>query len=131
MASAGPIPEQMLTFIDDHIESIDQLEILRVLGEDPKKTWTADSLARECQIKPPNIAAILSALEKRGLLKTENLASGLVSSFAQKTPELNDTLSQLLKLYRERPVTLIKLIYARANDRLKEFADAFRLRKES
>jgi hypothetical protein len=36
----------------------------------------------------------------------------------------------VLQLYRERPVSMIKLVYARARDPLRNFADAFRLRKE-
>jgi DNA-binding MarR family transcriptional regulator len=130
VAAAGSNPEHFVRFIDANIESIDQLEILRVLGEDVEKTWAADKLAVECQIKPSNIAANLAALEKRGLLRTQLQESSLVARFVQTTPEMETALRQLLQFYQERPVTLIKLIYARANDRLNSFAEAFRLRKE-
>jgi hypothetical protein len=69
-------------------------------------------------------------LEKRGLLRTQSQESSLVARFVQSTPELGTALRQLLQFYQERPVTLIKLTYARANERLKAFAEAFRLRKE-
>ena len=45
-------------------------------------------------------------------------------------PALADLVVRLLQLYKERPVTLIKMVYARAKDPLRTFADAFRLRKE-
>ena len=50
------------------------------------------------------------------------------SAFGPATPELTAAATKLLQFYRERPVTLIRIIYARANDRLKAFAEAFRLR---
>jgi hypothetical protein len=43
---------------------------------------------------------------------------------------LQELVDRLLQLYRERPVTMIKMVYERAKDPLRKFADAFRLRKE-
>lgn len=39
--------------------------------------------------------------------------------------------ARLLQIYRQRPVSMIKLVYKRAKDSLRAFADAFRFRKES
>ena len=46
------------------------------------------------------------------------------------TPEVGDGLARLLQVYRERPVTLIRLASTRDFKALRSFADAFRLRKE-
>lgn len=130
MASDGEIPESLLRFIDANVESIDHLEILRVLGDDPDRSWSAENLAIECQVKATNLAANLAWLEKRGLLTTRKQGPGISIEFAPRTPELADGLKRLLRFYQERPVTLIKMIYARSTDRLRAFADAFRLRAE-
>lgn len=117
--------------MDGNIESIDQLEILRVLGEQPTREWTPATLAGEVQATPPAIAAHVAALQARGLLTSVQQGGELVCQYGPHTPELQQLVSRLLQLYKERPVTLIRLVYARASGRLRAFADAFRLRKEN
>ena len=46
------------------------------------------------------------------------------------TPDLEEMLGRLLQMYKERPVTMIKMVYERAEDPLRAFADSFRIRKE-
>ena len=124
-----PIPEEIKRFLDEHVESVEQLEMLRVLQEDPERLWTAANLAKEIQTTPEGAAAHLHALQARGLLSTTP-HEGQVAARHGPRAELAEPLAHLLKLYRERPVSMIKLVYARINERLKAFADAFRLRKE-
>lgn len=124
-----PIPEEVARFIDNNVESMEQLEILRVLGEGPR-TWSAQDLAREAQIEPSLLAGHVEALQNRGLLKCEPQGDETGYRCAPTTPELERQLSELLLFYKQRPVSLIKLVYMRANARLKAFADSFRLRKE-
>jgi hypothetical protein len=38
--------------------------------------------------------------------------------------------TQLAKVYNERPVTLIRMIYALKDTKIQSFADAFKIRKE-
>jgi hypothetical protein len=47
-----------------------------------------------------------------------------------RTPELQGLLDRLLQVYKERPVTLIKMVYARAKESLRAFAEAFRVRED-
>jgi DNA-binding transcriptional ArsR family regulator len=124
-----PVPEELVRFIDANVESVEQLEILRNLGENPGKPWSADELAAASQTQPSRIGAHLTALESRGLLTTQTQDGRQVYRYGPRTVEAEKLLRQLLEFYKERPVTLIKIIYARADDRLKAFADAFRLRK--
>jgi predicted ArsR family transcriptional regulator len=116
--------------MDDHIETIDQLEILRVLGEDREKEWDSAALAGEVQAEPQAVRAHLAAMHARGLLMTTTRGAGLSCRFGVSTPELEDLVSRVLQTYKERPVTMIKMVYERAKDPLRAFADAFRIRKE-
>jgi DNA-binding MarR family transcriptional regulator len=125
-----PLPEEVKEFMEANIDSVDQLEILRVLGEDPHKEWRAPDLAREVQTQPDAIGPHLAALRSRGLLVTETRGTDLFCRYGPVSPEREAILTRLLQVYRERPVTMIKLVYARAKDPLKTFADAFRLKKE-
>jgi hypothetical protein len=127
----NPLPEEVKRFLEANIDSVDQLEILRVLGEDPQKEWHAPALAREVQSAPQSIDWHLAALNARGLLVLQKRGSELFCRYGPNNPELAERTAQLLQVYRERPVTMIKLVYATARDPLKTFADAFRLKKES
>jgi len=125
---AEPFPADVVRFLDSHVESIDQLEILRILGEAPSRGWSVASLVTEVQTSARNIAAHLSALRDRGLLNYEGVGTDLVWRYAPATPELAAITLRVLQIYRERPVSMIKLVYARADDPLRAFANAFRLR---
>jgi DNA-binding HxlR family transcriptional regulator len=124
-----PLPEEVKRFMDANIESVDQLEVLRLLAGEPGREWNLDSLAGIIQIQPQALTLHLAALESRGLITASH---GPTASYryGPRTPELENLVGRLLQFYNERPVTMIKMIYARANAALKNFADAFRVRKE-
>jgi DNA-binding MarR family transcriptional regulator len=125
-----PFPADVVRFLDTFVESIDQLEILRVLGEDPARGRPVSALAAEVQATRVATAAHAAALRGRGLIATEGPEGDPVCRFAPASPELDALTRRVLALYRERPVSMIKYVYARAADPLRAFADAFRLRKE-
>jgi predicted ArsR family transcriptional regulator len=125
-----PFPEDLARFMDQNVESIDQLEILRVLGEDREKEWDVASLAAEVQAGPQAVRAHLAAMQSRGLLTTTARGVGLSCRYGAGAPELANMVDRLLQMYKQRPVTMIKMVYERARDPLRAFADAFRIRKE-
>src|SRR5688572_11806740 len=100
-----PFPEEIRRFLDGNVESVEQLEVLRVLGEDPAREWSAADLAGEVQATPEALAAHLAALHRRGLLVSTTRDAGLYCRYGPHTPELEGMLGRLLGLYRERPVT--------------------------
>ncbi|HEY7314332.1 MAG TPA: hypothetical protein VH643_33585 [Gemmataceae bacterium] len=126
-----PIPDDVKQFVEANIDSVDQLEILRVLGEDPAKEWSAATLVQQVQTQAHSIEAHLAALQTRGLLVTMPRGTNLFCRYGPRTPELEDMVDRLLQVYRERPVTMINFVYAKARQALKSFSDAFRLKKES
>lgn len=125
-----PIPEDIQRFMDGNLESLEQLEILRVLSENQSTEWTVPALARQVQSQAHHTAQHLAALQSRGLLTTVTTATEVCCRYGVATPDLENHLNRLLQLYKERPVTIIRMIYARKNQTLQAFADSFRMRKE-
>jgi DNA-binding MarR family transcriptional regulator len=125
-----PFPEEIKRFLDENIRSVEQLEMLRVLGEVPDYEWAAAELAGRLQVQPQAVAPHLAALDSRGLLVSAKRGADLFCRYGPRTPELEEKLGRLLQLYKERPVTMIRMVYARAKEALQTLADAFRLRKE-
>jgi hypothetical protein len=87
-------------------------------------------MAREAQTTPAAMASHFALLHSRGLLRSERRMETEFCRFGARTPELQEKLDRLLELYRQRPVTMIRMIYDRASGALRTFADAFRLRKQ-
>jgi hypothetical protein len=123
------IPEDIERFLSANIESIDQLEVLRVLGEQPGTEWCAADLAGEVQTGEQALGAHLAALLSRGLVTSVGQGPDQRWRHGARTSELEGLVGRLLQVYRERPVTLIKMVYAGAGARLRAFADAFRVRE--
>ena len=63
-----------------------------------------------------------------GLFAAETAGAGWACRYGPHNPEREALLQKVLQLYRERPVSMIKLVAARAKNPLRNFADAFRVR---
>lgn len=130
VAVAEPFPEDIDRFLDANIESVDQLEILRTLGEGSDREWSVRELAGSLHTGEQSTARNVWALQGRGLLTAERRDPVVVCRAGAATPELEGLVRRLLELYRERPVSMIRAVYARAADPLRKFSDAFRVRGE-
>jgi DNA-binding MarR family transcriptional regulator len=125
------IPADLLRFLESNIDSIEQLELLRLLGESPDREWVLPELAVRVQASPSLSAQHAATLERRGLIRSHTDGNGTRWKLGSLSAETETLVRRFLQLYNERPVTLIKLVYARAaQDPLKAFADAFRLRRD-
>ena len=61
----------------------------------------------------------------------QGLAAALADGFVYRAPDTVEAHIHLLaQAYRERPVTLFRIIYALRDGKVQSFADAFRLRKD-
>lgn len=76
-------------------------------------------------LEPKRAAAVLVSLESSGVLREVDSEY----QYHPRSPDLAKVVEELEALDRERPVTLIKLIYSRP-DTLEAFADAFKLRRD-
>jgi len=106
-----------------------QLELLLLLQASAGRAWTAAAVAQQLRIDPSWTAGQLSELVARGLAAPATDAPDAFR-YAPTPPGLDGTIVQLAKDYAERRVTVITLIFSKPVDKLRTFADAFRLRKD-
>jgi hypothetical protein len=109
----------------------------------------SDDFCRFLHTLVPNVSAAELLLElrargDRGVLPRSNaerlilesfvkqgVAAVQAEGFAYRAPgEIDPHVSTLAQAYRERPVTLFRIIYALRDSKVQSFADAFRLRKD-
>ena len=121
------IPPNVRTFINDHIESVVQVEVLLLLHARPGRDFAAADVAAELRIEPAGAEAQLASLGGRGILAQTAPAS---YRWAPASAALESAVAGLAQAYADRRVTVIGMIYAKPSDQLRSFADAFRIRKD-
>ncbi len=118
---------ELRRFIANHIQSVEQLEVLCVLFADPNRSFSISEVLHRVQSSEKSVADCLDAFRAAGFLAVE---PGGKYRFAPANEPVKDLVGKLIQTYRERRVSVIECIYARASDTIQDFADAFRLRKD-
>lgn len=126
--SAG-LPEQVRRLIAEHIDSVEQLEVLLLLWRESSRAWVPEAVARELRIEPASADKRLGDLERGGFLQCRDRACREYQ-YAPAPPERDALVRGLAEGYAERRVTVINLIFSKPVDRIRTFADAFRLWKD-
>jgi len=123
------LSQDVRALIVERIDSVVQLEVLLLLQAAPDRAWSAADVAQQLRIDPSWASGQLAELAARGLLAP---SSDVPDSYryAPAAPELDRAVAQLVRDYAERRVTVITMIFSKPMDKLRSFADAFRLRKD-
>lgn len=128
--TGNPIPDNIGRFILTSIPSVPYLEAMLLLRREFAAAWSSPQLATRLYLPEAQAAELLQGLEAAGIAARRE-GEGAVSYQYQPSPELALILDQLAQCYAAnlRPVT--NLIHSRVDRRAHQFADAFRLRKDS
>lgn len=130
MAGNGGIPEQVCLFVNQHIDSVETLEVLLFLFKNPESAWSAQSISERIRTHPASIAQRLLCLEKAGLLVLDNHDDNLRYQFNSRNSKCVGIVGELNRCYSERRVSLVELIFSKPHPRVLGFADAFKFKKE-
>jgi hypothetical protein len=129
VVSDPQIPQEVQAFIADHIESVVQLEVLLLLHAAPQRVLSAADIGTELRIDPAWAGEQLVNLCSRGILTCTTTGESLYR-YSPRTPEMDRAVAGLAQAYTDRRVTVIGLIFSKPVDKIRSFADAFRLRKD-
>jgi hypothetical protein len=123
------IPSNVRAFLNDHVESVVQVEVLLLLYAEPARAFSTADVVSALRIEPAWAEAQLSNLCTRGMLAANGDGA---YHWAPRTAEIDAAVAGLARAYADRRVTVIGLIYAKPapSDPLRSFADAFRIRKD-
>jgi predicted ArsR family transcriptional regulator len=113
----------------EHIDSVEQLEILLLVHGAPERAWSAAEVAEALYTHPDSAGRRLDALGASGLL-VRDAADGRCWRYRPRTEKLHAAVGDLAATYAERRVAVITLIASRPMDNVRAFSDAFRLRKK-
>jgi hypothetical protein len=123
------IPDRVVRFLRDYINSVEQLEVLLLLYKNPDKEWTAKEVSQVLATHPNAAASRLIEFEARGVI-TYKPGTDRRYRYERREEDLHQTVRDLAEAYSTYRVRIITLIYSKPSDSIRTFADAFRLKKE-
>jgi hypothetical protein len=116
------LPAELKNFIVRHVLSVEQLEVLLLIGRCRDRSWTVTELSRELRGNEVSVAHWLR------LLVAGQLVVETEDGFRfQSSPENTRAVESLDRSYRERPVPMIELIYSRPNPHLSADSQSLRI----
>jgi hypothetical protein len=119
-----PIPDEVRNFIQMHIDSVAQLEALLLLRANSTEEWDAARTARRLYSREQEIADVLARLCAEGLLTCKD---GVYRYECEE--ETRRLVDRVAAVYARQLIPVTNMIHAKVR-RIREFADAFKLRKD-
>jgi len=124
----GPdIPERVLQFIAERIDTVPQLETLLLLAEHATKAWTPEEIAARVYVPRETAISILRSLHQRQLAATDG-QSGLFR-YSPEWDTSGTLMTELVTVYRRHLVQVTTFIHSGPSASVREFARAFDLKK--
>jgi hypothetical protein len=116
-------------FVLENIDSVPQLEALMLLWNSRPVGWTAEELASRLYVAAEKMDGLLRDLIQRRLLIKVGTKPAKYS-YNPQSEKQNALMVQLDSLYRRDLVRISTMIHSKASSSLREFARAFRFKKE-
>ena len=117
-------------FVVEHIDSVLQLEVLLLLFAQRERAFTTTEISEELRIDANWVDGQLSRMCISGILICTSQSNVFSYQYQPARKDLDDAVKGLADAYVQRRVSVVSLIFNKPIDRLKNFADAFRLRKD-
>lgn len=129
MPDGFPSREQIDRFVVDKIDSVPQLEALLLVWNRRPKKWYCSEIAKALYISPELAQGVIDHLLHSGLL---GRVEGGADCFEMRagSDETKQLLAGLDLMYRRELVRVSNLIHAKASRAVRDFASAFRFKKE-
>ena len=120
---------QIDQFLVDEIDSIPQLEALLLMWRDVPRNWLREEIAKSLYISAELARDVLRHLEQHRLIEE---LDGESTRYALRleSRERREMLADLAEVYRHELVRVTNLIHGKASRAVRDFASAFRFKKE-
>lgn len=127
MKDGGKLPAAVRDLLQQ-LDSVEQLEALLLLHRRPDRDWSALEVSEELRTNAQSIATRMEGLRASGLVGP-GLEPGS-HRYAPRTRDLLASVDALAEEYTVRRVSVITYIIDKPSERIRSFADAFRLRRD-
>lgn len=122
------VPYELRRLIAQHLESMEQVEVLLLLARGEPRPRSITDVATELRWSPRTTQQCLEELARGPLVRRLGSGAGGGTYEYAPAPADRETVDALMLLYDTRPLLLGRLIYDRPPTVARSFADAFRIR---
>jgi hypothetical protein len=120
--------EALRGFLCQYTDSVEQLEILLLVSQEPKHGWTVDGVYKVIQSSTESVAARMKSLTSFGFFAFDEKAGNY--HFRPQSTELAQQVEELRQVYAISRVRVIEAIFSGPGKQAQHFADSFKLRKD-
>jgi predicted ArsR family transcriptional regulator len=128
MTQADP-ENEVDRFILDEIDSVPHLEALLLLWRNKEKSWRVEEMAHSLYVKAEQAENILQDLARRNLVAVHTEGERAFA-YDSSSENRNALLGQVDETYRRELIRITRMIHSKAAPSVREFARAFRLKKD-
>jgi hypothetical protein len=119
----------LIAKIVDALASLEDLQLLLRLMDEPERWWDARTIARETGTSGSSTGRGLDRLAARNLLDIR-VTDEVRFRYRPGSPELESAGSALAEAYRQNPLAIVKLVTVARPRSTTDFANAFRIRTD-
>lgn len=127
----APIPEDLRRFVLTSIPSVPFLEALLLLRANPAQQWDCDMLASRLYVRERTAHGLLEDLCRAGMVAPCSDTPHPAYRYHPNSGQLRERIDALADLYAKQLVEVTLLIHSTLDRKAQQFADAFKLRKDS
>ncbi|HTX77365.1 MAG TPA: hypothetical protein VMD29_14235 [Terracidiphilus sp.] len=128
MSERNPGPDPY-NFIHENLDSVPHLESLILLWNSRPVGWTEDDLASRLYIPPEQVRQVLRDLIRLQIVQGTS-DSPVRYSYLPRSQEQDDLMHKIDHAYRHDLVRISTMIHSKASSPVREFAKAFRFKKD-
>ena len=128
MSDVPAISAQTRHAIATHVRTVDELEVLLLLGRDDQRYWSAAAAASSTGLPHPAVGRVLEVLASRGLLDVR-LSGEVLYRFDPATIETKKAADAILDAGSRQHAAVLRIILALPNRAITDFADAFKVNR--
>lgn len=117
--------DDVLSLVRTLIKSVWGLEVLLLLRRDSQRSWALDEMVRELRSSEMAVGEGLSTLQSAGFIAVDGESR---YRYQPASVDLDRISARVEALYATKPLAVAKAIMTAPNDKLRIFADAFKMK---
>ena len=120
----------VVAFVTDHVRTLGELQLLIAIIQSGDRWWDASAAARESGLSVHAARRALDFFGAHNLLDIR-ITGDVRYQYRPGTSELRNSAEACAAAYRTRPLDLAQRVTGSSPSSVRDFADAFRVRRKS
>ena len=123
------IPDDVRGFVIQHVDSVPVLEAIITLNQNRDEEWDTAKAGARLYVSEAMAGVILAQLAAQGIFSERESDGRRLYRYRPGAGGLGGLVDRLVEVYARALIPLTRLIHSKPSASVRDFADAFRLRK--